>query len=145
MLTEFTPLQGLLGGGLIGLSAALLMASLGRIAGISGIFSGLLTRNLFSLGPDQSWRLSFIGGILIGATLFNFYSPVKLSFVSNWPLTIVSGLLVGAGTQLGSGCTSGHGVCGIARFSLRSLVATLVFMLTAIVVVFLVRHIFGIL
>ena len=144
MITEFTPIQGLLGGGLIGLAAVLLMAGLGRIAGISGIFSGLLNANLFSAGTEQTWRIYFIGGLLIGAALFGSIVSVDVAFISSWPLLIIAGLLVGAGTQLGSGCTSGHGVCGMARLSRRSVTATLVFMLTAIIVVYFVRHIFAI-
>lgn len=144
MITEFTPIQGLLGGGLIGLAAVLLMAGLGRIAGISGIFSGLLNAKLFSAGNEQIWRIYFIGGLLIGAALFGSIVSVDVAFISSWPLLIIAGLLVGAGTQLGSGCTSGHGVCGMARLSRRSVTATLVFMLTAIIVVYFVRHIFAI-
>ena len=141
-MTEFTPLTGLLGGALIGVSAVLLMGSYGRIAGASSIFAGLLT---LSFNIEFSWRFIFIIGMLIGAAwsgLF-FFDVSSLAF-NGGPLTTISaGLLVGVGTVLGSGCTSGHGICGLARFSKRALAATCTFMAVAIVTVFITRHVLG--
>ena len=140
MTTEFTPLAGLAGGALIGLSAVLLMLDSGRIAGNSGIFSGLL-----DMPPttDTLWRAAFVAGILLGAAIAamaGLYAAGALAFQPVMLLTAVAGLLVGIGTQLGAGCTSGHGVCGLARLSGRSLAATMTFMAIAIVVVFIIRH-----
>ena len=141
-MTEFTPLTGLLGGALIGVSAVLLMGSYGRIAGASSIFAGLLT---LSFNIEFSWRFIFIIGMLIGAAwsgLF-FFDVSSLAF-NGGPLTTLSaGLLVGVGTVLGSGCTSGHGICGLSRFSKRALAATCTFMVFAILTVFITRHVLG--
>ena len=140
-MTNFTPIYGLIGGALIGLASALLMALTGRIAGISGIFSGLMTR----AGGDKDWRLAFIAG-LIAAPLIGAIAghPMPLpQMPGNWLLIILAGLLVGFGTRMGGGCTSGHGVCGIARLSARSIAATAIFMATAIVTVAVMRHGFG--
>ena len=142
-ITEFTPLSGLLGGVLIGLSAMLLMAAQGRILGASGIFAGLLTLNF---DTEFSWRLIFIIGMLIGAAwsgLF-FFDTSSIAFAGG-PLAIIAGgLIVGVGTVLGSGCTSGHGICGLSRFSTRSLAATCTFMAIAILTVFMTRHVLGV-
>jgi uncharacterized membrane protein YedE/YeeE len=130
--------QALLGGALIGAAAVLLMFGLGRIAGISGIVGGLL-------GPDRLWRLAFIAGLLAGPLLVGLVlrrDPVGLPAVG-LPLLAVAGALVGLGTGIGHGCTSGHGVCGIARLSPRSLAATCIFMLAGGVTVFVVRHLVG--
>ncbi len=140
MTTEFTPLAGLAGGTLIGLSAVMLMLGSGRIAGNSGIFSGML-----AIPPttETIWRVAFIAGILLGAAIAamtGLYAASALSFQPGMFLIAVAGLLVGIGTQLGAGCTSGHGVCGLARLSGRSLAATITFMAIAIGVVFIVRH-----
>ncbi|KKN29642.1 hypothetical protein LCGC14_0841950 [marine sediment metagenome] len=144
-------IQGLIGGGFIGLSAVFLMATLGRVAGISGILAGLfLDRpNRDELG----WRLMFLLGLVSGPLLLMLVggpgnvadSPQAVIGAPSGgvPLMLVAGLLVGIGTGVGSGCTSGHGVCGLARLSRRSLVATLVFLLAAMVVVFLTRHLIG--
>jgi uncharacterized protein len=141
-ITEFTPYAGALGGALIGLAAVLLMASAGRIMGATGIFRGLLTTNF-----DEAfrWRLVFIVGLLIGTAWTGLFTGVahNISFVSNNYMIIIGGILVGAGTTLGNGCTSGHGICGISRFSKRSVVATCVFMVVAIITVFIVRHVLG--
>ena len=141
-VTEFTPLAGLLGGALIGLSAVLLMAGYGRILGASGIFAGLLTRKF---DTEFSWRLLFILGMLIGVAwsgLF-FFDTSAITF-NGGPLTaIAGGLIVGVGTVLGSGCTSGHGICGLARFSTRALAATCTFMVVAILTVFITHHVLG--
>jgi uncharacterized membrane protein YedE/YeeE len=141
MTTEFTPLVGLAGGVLIGLSAVLLMLGSGRIAGISGIFAGML-----AMAPrtEKLWRAVFIAGILVGAeiaALAGLYSADALSFQPMLLVVVAASFLVGIGTQLGSGCTSGHGVCGLARLSGRSLAATTTFMAIAIVVVFITRHV----
>jgi uncharacterized protein len=141
-ITEFTPLAGLLGGALIGLSAVLLMAGLGRIAGASGIFAGLFT---LDFDEDFTWQLVFIIGLLMGAAwsgLF-FYDVASISFSGGPIPTIAGGLLVGVGTVLGGGCTSGHGICGLARFSRRSLAATCTFMGVALITVFIIRHVLG--
>jgi len=130
----FTPLQSLVGGVLIGSAAVLLLVLLGRIAGISGIVGGLLKWR-----PDElGWRLAFVFGIALAPVLFGLIaSPPSVEISAGNPLLIVAGLLVGFGARLGSGCTSGHGVCGLARLSRRSLVATLVFMATAFLTQFL--------
>lgn len=131
-----------LGGVLIGLSAVLLMGALGRIAGISGIASGLLAG---AGAGDRAWRYAFVLGLVAAPLLLVLLrgdSGVGLPQVS-WPWMAVAGLLVGFGTRLGGGCTSGHGVCGIARLSPRSLLATIVFMLLGIVTVFVARHLMG--
>jgi uncharacterized membrane protein YedE/YeeE len=137
---HFTPLSGLIGGALIGLASAALMLSAGRLAGVSGILGGLLTAS-----HDRAWRLAFIAGLIVAALIGPLLStpgPARLAS-SNLALYAIAGLLVGFGTRMGNGCTSGHGVCGFARVSTRSIVATLVFMGAAIVTVALTRHGFG--
>ncbi|WP_266183773.1 YeeE/YedE family protein [Dyella humicola] len=129
-----------LGGVLIGLSAVMLMVTLGRIAGISGIASGLLTG-----ASDRGWRVAFVLGLVAAPLLLLLLrgdAGIGAPQVG-WPLMAVAGLLVGFGTRLGSGCTSGHGVCGMARLSPRSLLATLVFVLSGVVTVFVMRHLLG--
>lgn len=129
-----------IGGVLIGLSAVVLMVSIGRIAGISGIAGGALP-GIVRHG-DLGWRLAFIGGLIAAPLLLLIIrgsSGIGAPQVS-WPWMIVAGLLIGFGTRLGNGCTSGHGVCGIARLSPRSLVATGVFMVFGIGTVFVIRH-----
>lgn len=125
-MIEFTPVSALVGGGLIGLAAVLLLRFNGRIAGISGIVNGALTMQ----SGDRLWRLLFILGLVIGGYLYQVATVRPLVTREGFPmgLLIVAGLLVGFGTRLGSGCTSGHGVCGIARLSSRSIVATLAFL-----------------
>ena len=142
-LTEFTPYAGLLGGMLIGLAAVLLMATSGRIMGASGIFAGLLT---LEFNSTFAWRALFVGGMLIGTAWTGLFlgTSSTLKFEGHHLATAVGGLLVGAGTLLGSGCTSGHGICGIARLSPRSIAATLIFMATAVLTVFVIRHGMGI-
>jgi uncharacterized membrane protein YedE/YeeE len=140
-MENFTPIASSIGGALIGLSAALLMLFNGRIAGISGIFGGLLRPATGEFG----WRLAFVlglvgGGVGLAAALPGYFAVD----IARSPLAVIAaGLLVGFGTRLGSGCTSGHGVCGISRFSLRSLVATLTFMATGAVTVAIVSRLFG--
>ena len=140
-MANFTPLSAAIGGALIGLSAVLLMLSSGRIAGISGIFSGLLNLR----GEDRGWRIAFLAGLILAPVIAGLIghgmSPPQLP--SNWAIIIVAGLLVGFGTRLGGGCTSGHGICGIARLSPRSIAATVVFMVTAVVTVAITRHVLG--
>ena len=139
-MADFTPISAAIGGALIGLAATLLMLLTGRIAGISGIFAGCL-----SSSGDKSWRIAFIAGLLLAplvATLLGYPMPSP-QMPTSWSLIVVAGLLVGFGTRLSGGCTSGHGVCGIARLSARSLVATGIFMATAVVVVALSRHVLG--
>ena len=143
METEFTPLLSLLGGGLIGASAVLLMATHGRIAGISGI----LSRMLPPTSKDQSLPqgLIFIIGLLLAAPLWiTIKGQAPLQTVSNnLPLLALAGVLVGFGSVWGNGCTSGHGVCGISRLSSRSIVATITFMSTGFFAVLLLSHVFG--
>src|SRR5436305_10964353 len=136
---NLTPLCGLIGGALIGLAAALLMLLTGRIAGISGIFGGLLPLK----ATDRDWRLAFIAGMiaapLLAALVFGAPLP-KPVMPASLAVVAVAGLLVGFGSRMGGGCTSGHGVCGVARLSARSLVATAVFMVVAIATVAIARH-----
>ncbi|SDS90696.1 YeeE/YedE family protein [Bradyrhizobium canariense] len=138
---NLTPLSGLFGGALIGLAAASLMLLTGRLAGVSGIFGGLLVFR----PADQAWRIAFVAG-LIAAPLLAALAGVPLprpAMTSNMALIVAGGLLVGFGSRMGNGCTSGHGVCGFARLSSRSMAATLIFMGTAIITVAIVRHGFG--
>ena len=128
-------LAALAGGALIGAAASLLWATLGRVAGISGVLG-----RLFEGVTDYGWRLSFLGGMtLIGVMAFSLPGASFHPSPRSLPLHILAGLLVGIGTQVGSGCTSGHGVCGISRLSIRSLTATLVFMTTGVLSVVLFR------
>ena len=140
-MTDFTPISALIGGALIGLSAALLMLLTGRIAGISGIFGGCLVVG----SKDRAWRFAFVAGLIAAPLLGALVgSPLALPLMpQNWIVIVAAGLLTGFGTRLGGGCTSGHGVCGIARLSARSIAATVIFMVTAMIVVFVVRHAFG--
>ncbi|WP_431303383.1 YeeE/YedE family protein [Sediminicoccus sp. BL-A-41-H5] len=136
-MTSFTPIASFAGGALIGAAALLLWLTLGRIAGISGILAG-------SLGADRGWRIAFLVG-LIGAPLgWVALAGAPALHIAAGPVTLVAaGLLVGFGTRLGSGCTSGHGVCGLARLSPRSVVATGIFMAVAAATVFVTRHVVG--
>ena len=142
METEFTPIASLLGGALIGLAAVLLMALHGRIAGITGVLSGFLLPNG---GSDWSWRAAMLAGLVsspVLALLITGWQPA-IQVPVGWTALVVGGLIVGVGVTFGGGCTSGHGVCGMARFSSRSLIATLVFMAVAIATVFVSRHVIG--
>lgn len=140
-MTQFTPVQSLLGGALIGLSAALLLVLHGRIAGITGVLSGLLP----PVARDADWRIAFVGGMIAAPFVYMWAFGVgpALASPASVPVLVIGGVIVGAGVSLGSGCTSGHGVCGLARFSPRSLVAVLCFMSTAAITVFISRHVFG--
>lgn len=136
----FTPWSSLAGGVLIGLSAALLILGSGRVAGISGIVGGLLKPG----GPDTTWRLAFLGGLLAAPLLWRLFAALpEAQPVAGGGMLVVAGLLVGIGTRYGSGCTSGHGVCGLSRLSPRSLVATLAFMGAGFATVYVVRHLLG--
>jgi uncharacterized membrane protein YedE/YeeE len=136
--TAFTPWSALAGGVLIGIAAALLVFINGRIAGVSGIVGGLLR----PVRGDVGWRVAFAAGMLLAPLVFAAFAPLPaLQIDASYPMLIAGGLLVGIGTRYGSGCTSGHGVCGVARASPRSIVATLAFMLAGFVTVYLVRHV----
>ena len=140
-MDSFTPVSALAGGLLIGGAATLLLWLNGRIAGISSIANGLLAWQ----PGDVFWRLLFLGGLVAGAGLYYALfgnAPTPRPHFPGWLLG-VAGLLVGFGTSLGSGCTSGHGVCGLGRLSMRSLVATLIFLVTGIGTTFVIRHVFG--
>ena len=139
-LTEFTPWTAALGGLLIGLAASLLRLSNGRIAGISGICGGLLARST----GDRGWRLCFLAGLPLGALAVGaLRGGLPIQIVDSPVALVTAGLLVGFGTQLGNGCTSSHGVCGLARGSRRSLAATLTFMASDAITVLLARHVVG--
>lgn len=138
---DFTPLSALLGGALVGLSASLFLLTHGKVAGISGLYGGIFRRAM----PDRPLRIAFVVGLVVSGVIVRLVWPA--AFESRWtaalPLAIVAGLFVGFGTQLGNGCTSGHGVCGISRLSVRSLVATGTFIAAGIVTTLLSRHVFG--
>ena len=135
---SFTPIPALAGGLLIGFAAALMVILKGRIAGISGIFGGLLQRQAIG---DYGWRAAFVGGLLLAPQLYQLFVPLpQPEMDADFGVLAVAGLLVGFGTRLGSGCTSGHGVCGLSRLSPRSVVATLTFMATGVMTVFISRH-----
>ena len=140
MTTEFTPYLSLAGGVLIGLSATLLMALHGRIAGMTGILASVLP----PAAPDWHWRAAFLAGAVLAPFLYvqagggiAFAVPVSAAALT------IGGLIVGVGVTLGSGCTSGHGICGMARLSKRSIVATVVFMVSTALTVFVIRHVIG--
>ncbi|MSP48414.1 MAG: YeeE/YedE family protein [Alphaproteobacteria bacterium] len=140
MTADFTPLTSLLGGGLIGLAATLLLLLNGRIAGISGIMAGAIA----APGPERDWRTAFLVGLIFGPVTFAFFGgTLPQPVLPALPIVVVAGLLVGFGTRLGGGCTSGHGVCGLARLSPRSLAATATFVVAAMATVFLVRLLGG--
>ena len=140
-MANFTPLSAAIGGALIGLSAVLLMLLTGRIAGISGIFGGLLNPD----SADKGWRIAFIAGLILAPLLaagIGHAMPTP-QLPSSWTVIIAAGLLVGFGARLGGGCTSGHGICGVARLSVRSIAATAIFMLAAIATVAITHHLLG--
>ncbi len=140
-LEAFSPSSALLGGAFIGAAAVLLWALAGRIAGVSGIAAGLLRPAKGEVG----WRVCFLGGLVAGAVVAMILgvAPASPRVADDVPLLIAGGLLVGIGTRLAGGCTSGHGVCGLARLSRRSLVATVMFMAAAFATVYLMRHAAG--
>lgn len=131
------------GGALIGLAAALMIVLNGRIAGVSGVLGGLV---LDRKREEQPWRAVFLGGLMLGALIVMVALPQLASgeLKTGWVGMIAAGLIVGFGTRMGSGCTSGHGVCGIGRLSQRSIVATLTFMGAGFVTVFVMRHLLGV-
>lgn len=137
---QFTPWTALAGGVLIGFAAAFLLLFNGRIAGISGILGGILT----TTAKDMPWRAAFVGGLILAPLawlVFAVLPPIEIN--AGYPVIVVAGLLVGVGTRYGSGCTSGHGVCGISRLSPRSLVATATFMAAGFATVYVIRHLIG--
>lgn len=139
---HFTPWQSLAGGLLIGIAASLLILADGRIAGISGIIAGILRPQK----GEVIWRLAFIAGLVVSPWLYSLFielPPFHFDSVS-WALLGPAGLLVGFGSRLGSGCTSGHGVCGLSRLSKRSLVATVLFIVFGAITVWIVRHCLGV-
>ena len=140
-MANFTPISAAIGGALIGLAAVLLMFLSGRIAGITGVFAGLID----PISTDRGWRATFIAGLILAplsATLVGYTIPIP-QMPASLVTIVVGGLLVGFGTRLSNGCTSGHGVCGIARLSPRSITATAIFMAAAVIVVALTRHVVG--
>lgn len=142
-IVNFTPISAFIGGGLIGLSAALLLYTKGRIAGISGIVGGVI----YPEKGDMDWRIVFVIGLIIGGFIYQWLGlgvgVEHIVPVVSTPWLIVAGLLVGVGTTIGTGCTSGHGICGLARRSPRSLVATLSFMTAGFAIVYVIRHLIG--
>ncbi|CNH59605.1 putative transmembrane protein [Yersinia thracica] len=137
---NFTPYSALAGGALLGLTVTILWLCNGRIAGISGILGGLLPPKV----GDISWRIAFILGLIAAPVIYSLFAALPVIQIdAGLPVLIVAGLLVGIGTRYGAGCTSGHGVCGLARFSPRSLLATLSFMFAGFATVWLVRHLFA--
>jgi uncharacterized membrane protein YedE/YeeE len=138
-MSHFTPGAATLGGLLLGIASSLLFVANGRILGISGIVGQIP----LTTGSDRSWRLVFLLGLLTGGLVLLGFDRSMLAFASEQtvPTAVAAGVLVGVGTRLGNGCTSGHGLCGIARLSRRSIVATLVFMATGALTVFVVRHV----
>lgn len=140
-MENFTPVSALLGGLLIGFAITVLLLFNGRMAGISGIMNGIF----YAPKAETQWRVVFLSGLVTGAFLFQKISPELLTLRTGYPLWLLAlgGFLVGMGTRLGSGCTSGHGICGIANLSMRSIVATLIFMTSGFISVYVVRHIAG--
>lgn len=137
---HFTPWTALAGGALLGLASALFILLNGRILGISGILGGLLRPKAGDIG----WRLAFVLGMLVAPAIYLLLAgPMQPRIDASWFMVILAGLLVGVGTRYGSGCTSGHGICGLSRMSPRSLVATATFMAAGFVTVFLLRHVLG--
>ncbi len=140
-MENFTPVSALIGGALIGAAASWLLLMNGRIAGVSGIAGGLIR----ATAGDRAWRLLFLVGLAVGVLVYRTGVgwQASISFDASLPALLVGGALVGLGTRIGGGCTSGHGVCGISRLSARSIVATMTFMVTAGVTVFVTRHLVG--
>ncbi|HJY81874.1 MAG TPA: YeeE/YedE family protein [Candidatus Binatia bacterium] len=140
-MEHFTPFASLIGGMLIGLSATMLLLCDGKIAGISGIVAGMLSPTKH----DTLWRVVFVAGLLTGGFLLRLFSPqtFAINIARAWGALLLAGLLVGFGTRLGNGCTSGHGVCGLSRFSPRSLIATITFTATGAATVYIINHFLG--
>lgn len=139
-LQNFTPWSSLAGGILLGIAAAIFILASGRILGISGILGGLLK----PAKGDTHWRIAFLLGLFSAPFIYLLaVGSIPIEINTDWPLIILAGLLVGFGTRLGSGCSSGHGICGLSRLSGRSLVATIAFMASGIATVYVVRHLIG--
>lgn len=141
MTTTFMPLSGLIGGALIGLASVFVMLAIGRIAGVCGITLNAMTADGVAA---RAWRLAFLIGLPLGALLVTALGSkdwTRVTFAASLPTTIVAGFIVGIGSTIGSGCTSGHGICGIARLSKRSIVATATFIAAAAATVFITRHV----
>jgi uncharacterized protein len=137
---NFTPWASLAGGAVIGLAAALLVLFNGRIAGISGIIGGLIKPKV----GDFNWRLAFILGLIAAPIVWQIFAPLpSIQIDGSYTLLAVAGLITGIGTRYGAGCTSGHGICGLSRVSPRSIIATLAFMGTGFVTVYVMRHVLG--
>lgn len=138
---HFSPYSALIGGALIGLAASLFLLAHGRICGISGLFAGLLRRS----ADVRGLRLTFVVGLVFGGLVLRLVYPAAFAsdWTPHWGMAVPAGLLVGIGTQLGNGCTSGHGICGVSRLSVRSLIATATFMATGVATVFMVRQLVG--
>jgi len=138
MMAPFDPISALIGGALIGFASVLLMVFTGRIAGISGILTGCFAL----IGGDKVWRVAFIGGLISAPVVSGLVGHPLLTplMPMSWATIVLAGFLVGLGARIGGGCTSGHGVCGIARLSIRAIIATTTFMTTAMVVVAIMRH-----
>ncbi len=146
-MTDFTPWTSAFGGALIGLSAVLLLALNGRIAGISGISSAVLPPwGERIANGDMAWRIAFIAGLFAAPLLVQMVNgePIEQTVSGNIGLMVVAGLVTGFGAVYGGGCTSGHGVCGVSRLSMRSILATLTFMATAFITLFVMRHVVGV-
>ncbi len=141
-MENFTPYSALIGGALIGISASLLLLFNGRIAGISGILSGVFT----AAAGDKAWRLLFLVGMVAAGLAYQSILPGSFEEIADFPilLLITGGFIVGFGTRMGGGCTSGHGVCGIGRLSKRSIIATIVFMGSGVATVYVLRHVLGV-
>lgn len=138
--TNFTPWSALAGGMVIGIATAILLLLAGRIAGISGIVGGLFKFHRMDMG----WRIAFVAGLILAPFLWQLFSELPPIHVeTSYIVLALAGLIVGLGTRYGSGCTSGHGVCGLSRMSPRSIVATLTFITTGVVTVYVIRHLLG--
>ncbi len=140
-MEQFTPIASLVGGILIGLSASAMLIFNGKIAGISGIVGGLMRWDK----NDVLWRAAFVAGLVTGGFILKLLAPelLRVAIVRSWGALLLAGLLVGYGARLGNGCTSGHGVCGISRFSSRSFLATVIFIVVGAAVVYAVNHLLG--
>lgn len=139
-LIHFTPYASFAGGLLIGIAAAILILFNGRIAGVSGIIGQLLN----GVNRDNLWRIAFVLGIVVAPAIWQAWiGDLEIEIQTNALWLIIAGLLVGVGTSHGSGCTSGHGICGLSRFSMRSVIATLSFMISGMLTVYIVRHVLG--
>jgi uncharacterized membrane protein YedE/YeeE len=140
-INHFTPYASFAGGALIGIAAAILILFNGRIAGVSGIIGQALNGGVVR---DNLWRIAFVMGIIAAPAIWQIWvGEIEIAIETNSLWLIIAGLLVGVGTSHGSGCTSGHGICGLSRFSMRSIIATLSFMVTGMVTVFIIRHLLG--